>query len=96
MRGRIQSINLCAINRKGRIVMTNNPAIPERTDNDDLLRGAAAIAAYLRSLGMEDVTDADIYYIARTKKAAIGKWGKDLIASKQRLNRDLKRAAQGS
>jgi hypothetical protein len=68
--------------------MENNP-----TDND-LLRGAAAIAEHLRSIGLKKVDEADVYYFARSKKLPIGKFGKELIASKRRLNRDLHRAAQ--
>jgi hypothetical protein len=73
--------------------MTNNPAITERADTDDFLHGGAAIGAHLRSKGL-NVTDTDVYYLARTKKIAVGKWGKHLIASKRRLDRDLKRTAQ--
>ncbi len=73
--------------------MVNNPTITEHTDNDDFLHGGAAIGAYLRHHGL-NVTDTDVYYLVRTKKIAVGRWGKHLIASKRRLDRDLKRAAQ--
>jgi hypothetical protein len=61
---------------------------------DDLLRGATAIAAHLRSVGLSDVDAADVYYFAKAKKLPIGKFGKELIASKARLTRDLRHAAR--
>jgi hypothetical protein len=69
-----------------------SPQQAERTD-DDFLKGAAAIAAHLRSSGLS-VTDSDVYYLAKAKKLPIGKWGKNLIASKKQLSRNLRRAAQ--
>jgi hypothetical protein len=59
----------------------------------DLLRGAQAIAAFLRAEGLTDVTESQIYYFARVQKLPIGRWNKELIASKKRLSRDLRRAA---
>ncbi|MBR0730352.1 hypothetical protein JQ595_16495 [Bradyrhizobium japonicum] len=61
--------------------------------DDDILRGATAIAAYLRSEGL-NVNNHGVYYLHKAKKLAIGKLGKDLLASKKRLSRDLHRAAQ--
>ena len=60
---------------------------------EDFLKGAAAIAEHLRNEGLS-VSDADVYYLAKSKKLSIGKWGKNLIASKRQLSRDLRRAAQ--
>jgi hypothetical protein len=59
---------------------------------DDLLKGASAIAEYLRSEGL-DVDEGGVYYLHRSGKCSIGKWGKNLIASKAR-SRDLHRAAK--
>jgi hypothetical protein len=66
---------------------------PEPPLEDDLLRGAAEIGEHLRAEGL-DVKDGDVYYIARTGKLAIGRFGKQLLASKRRLSRDIRRAAQ--
>ncbi len=75
--------------------MSKNPAsTPSPADlPDDFLKGAAAIAEHLRSTGL-NVTEGDVYYLAKMKKLPIGKFGKNLIASKRRLSRDLRRAAQ--
>ena len=73
--------------------MGNTPNQPQSDRPGDLLEGAAAIAEHLRSEGL-DVADADVYYLARARKLAIGKFGKSLIASKARLTRDLQRAAK--
>ena len=75
--------------------MNDNPEKPlEHAEHpEDFLKGAAAIAEHLRNEGLS-VTDADVYYLARSKKLPMGKWGKNLIASKRRLSRDLRRAAQ--
>ena len=73
--------------------MENKPENSDLVDGD-LLRGAAAIAEHLRSEGLNDVDVSTVYYFAKSKKLTIGKFGKDLIASKRRLGRDLRRAAQ--
>jgi len=56
---------------------------------DDLLFGAQAIAIELKKLGLikEDDENAEskVFYIARTKKLPIGKWGKTLTASRTKL-----------
>ena len=68
--------------------------LPQQADlPDDFLKGAAAIAEHLRRNGL-NVSDSDVYYLAKSKKLPIGKFGKNLLASKRRLSRDLKRAAQ--
>jgi hypothetical protein len=67
---------------------------PEHSGLNDLLRGATAIAEHLRSVGLNDVNEDDVYYFARSKKLTIGRFGKDLLASKQRINRDLAKALQ--
>jgi hypothetical protein len=74
--------------------LANKPPSENVVVDDDFLRGAAEIAAYLRSLGLVDVTEDQIYYLARSKKIAVGRFGKELISSKRRLKRDLCRAAQ--
>jgi hypothetical protein len=67
------------------------------SDNSDILRGAAEIGAYLRDeIGLHDIDDEDVYYIAKSGKLTIGRWGKELIASKKRISKDLQRAAQAS
>lgn len=68
------------------------PSLQQRAD-DDFLKGAAAIAEHLRSHGLS-VTSGDVYYLAKAKKLPIGKWGKNLIASKSQLDRKLRRAAR--
>jgi hypothetical protein len=50
---------------------------------DDLLVGAAAIAAFL------GVKEKHVYYAARTKRLPIGKLGKNLVASRRKLTRAL-------
>jgi hypothetical protein len=61
---------------------------------DDFVMGAAAIVEFLRSEGLKDITEADIYYIYRRQKLPIGKFGKLYIASKAKLSRELRRAAK--
>jgi hypothetical protein len=53
----------------------------------DLLRGAEAIADYLNQLSSkeDDWNTEDVYYAHRAKKLPIGKYGKELIASKAKL-----------
>ena len=72
---------------------SSEPQTPRADFDDDFLKGAAAIAEHLRRNGL-NVANTDVYYLAKSKKLAIGKFGKNLIASKRRLSRDLKRAAQ--
>ncbi|MFZ0065337.1 MAG: hypothetical protein WAK90_04130 [Pseudolabrys sp.] len=73
--------------------MDNTPHQQHERIEDDLLRGAAAIAEHLRSEGL-NVTPTNVYYFAKAKKLPIGRWGKELIASKTRLSRELQRAAK--
>jgi hypothetical protein len=54
------------------------------TPAGDLLIGAAPIEAHLKHLG---VPDPDAYYLRRSGKWPIGKYGANLIASKRRLAR---------
>jgi hypothetical protein len=72
--------------------MDDNSQPSDLADND-LVRGASAIAEHLRSVGLDNVDESDVYYFARSKKLSIGRFGKDLLASKKRLTRDLQRAA---
>jgi hypothetical protein len=61
---------------------------PSQTENDthagDPLIGAEPIEAHLKALG---VPNPDAYYLRRSKKWPIGKYGANLIASKKRLAR---------
>jgi hypothetical protein len=68
-------------------------AVERSGGGDDLLVGAAAIAEHLRTEGL-DVSDGDVYYLVRSAKIAAGRFGKNLIASKSRISRDLHRAAK--
>ena len=64
---------------------------PPRLDRpaDDLLIGAPAIAAFV------GVSAKAVYHLARTKKLPIGKLGKNLIASKRKLERALASLTSG-
>lgn len=54
----------------------------------DFLIGAAAIAKELKELGLIENADEDkVYYIARTGKLPIGKFGKSLIATRSGLRK---------
>jgi hypothetical protein len=59
----------------------------------DLLFGAEEIAAELKQLGIiDEADDGDklldkVYYLARSKKLPISKFGKGLIASRAKLRR---------
>ena len=54
-----------------------------------LIRGAAAIAALLQESGLLKKDDPNakdkVYYLARTQKLPIGRFGKDLIADDNKL-----------
>ena len=63
---------------------TTNPQHPDAPLAGDLLIGADLIEAHLRYLG---VPDPDAYYLRRSGKWPIGKYGANLAASKLRLNR---------
>ena len=67
---------------------TNGSEVPR------FLRGAKAIVAHLRKRGLDDVTEADVYYLARTGKLPIGRLGKELFTSEERLDGRLYRAAK--
>jgi hypothetical protein len=56
----------------------------ERPAAGDLLIGADPIEGYLKTLG---VPNPDAYYLRRSGKWPIGKYGANLIASKRRLDR---------
>jgi hypothetical protein len=75
----------------------HNRGPPPNDDNDDLagdlLVGAGAIEAYLKTRG---VPNPDAYYLRRSGKFPIGKYGAHLIASKQRLNRHAEKITRGS
>ena len=58
----------------------SNPPSQERV-GDDLIIGAKAIGA---EMAMEP---AEVYYAHRMKLLPIGKWGKQLIASRRKLRR---------
>jgi hypothetical protein len=56
---------------------------------DDLLFGAEAIGKELQDLGVieedDENVESKVYYIAKTKKLPIGRFGKTLTASRTRL-----------
>jgi hypothetical protein len=53
----------------------------------DLLVGATRIAEHISFLIGEPVDEDDVYYFRRAGKWPIGKYGAELIASRQKLNR---------
>jgi hypothetical protein len=57
----------------------------------DLLLGADAIAGFLSSLGFGDVTPHNVYYLRRSNKMPISKFGKELLASKSKLLRHARK-----
>ena len=57
----------------------------------DLLSGAPAIAAFLRTIGFPDCTDDDVYYMHRAKKLSFGKFGNELIGFKSRIIRQVRK-----
>jgi hypothetical protein len=58
----------------------------------DLLVGAEPIEAHLKALG---VPNPDAYYLRRSGKWPIGKYGANLIASKKRLARHAEELTRG-
>ena len=56
---------------------------------DDLLFGAEAIGKELQDLGIieedDENVESKVYYIAKTKKLPIAKWGKTLVSSRTKL-----------
>jgi hypothetical protein len=69
----------------------------QHNENDalvnDLLVGAQPIEAYLKTLG---VPNPDAYYLRRSGKFPIGKYGANLIASKRRLSRHAENITRGA
>ena len=57
----------------------------------DLLRGGPAIAAFLQTIGWPEATVDKVYYLARSKKLPIGKFGNELITTKSRLTRHVRK-----
>jgi hypothetical protein len=57
------------------------------------LRGARAMALQLQEMGVIARDDPDpegkVYYYARTKKITTGRFGKDLITTTDKLQRDI-------
>jgi hypothetical protein len=71
-------------------------SIDDQSEDDrrfaaDLLRGAAAIAAFLNELGETDVTSGSVYYLRKAKKYPIGRHAGELIASKRQLARHARK-----
>ena len=68
--------------------------IEDQSENErfvaDLLRGAAAIAAFLNELGETDVRPGNVYYLRKSGKYPIGRHGGELIASKRQLTKHAK------
>jgi hypothetical protein len=65
--------------------MTDNPNAPA---GGDVLIGAPAIEEHLAALGFPD---ADAYYLRKTGRWPIGKYGKFLIATKGNLDRHARK-----
>jgi hypothetical protein len=65
-------------------------------DDDDLLLGAAAIAEYLRALGLAEIDEDKVYYWNRIRRLPLGKLpgGKELLGSKRKIKGTLQRAAK--
>jgi hypothetical protein len=57
---------------------------------DDLLNGAAEIAAFLGTKPRE------VYLLAQTKRLPIGRLGRKLFASKRALSRSVEKITRGS
>jgi hypothetical protein len=57
------------------------------------LRGARAIALHLQEMGVIAKDDPDpvgkVYYYAKTRKITTGRFGKDLISTPDKLQRDI-------
>ena len=86
--------------RQRQLSQRHNPGPPLDDDEEpaerlagDLLVGAELIEAHLKHLG---VPDPDAYYLRRTGKWPIGKYGANLIASKRRLNRHAEKITRGA
>jgi hypothetical protein len=56
---------------------------------DRLLVGASEIANALSEEFEREVTESEVYYIAKTKKLPIGRFGKNLIATRDKLRRAI-------
>ncbi|HEY5965356.1 MAG TPA: hypothetical protein VIU42_15175 [Xanthobacteraceae bacterium] len=72
--------------------MDANNHAEEDAPAGDLLVGAGPIEAHLKRLG---VPDPDAYYLRRSGKWPIGKYGANLIASKRRLARHAEKITTG-
>jgi hypothetical protein len=82
--------------RHHQVSQQHNRGPPPGDDDDlagDLLVGAEPIEAHLKHLG---VPDPDAYYLRRSGKWPIGKYGANLIASKRRLNRHAEKITRGA
>jgi hypothetical protein len=55
---------------------------------DDFLFGAGSIAAFLTDIGLPTTVNG-VYYAFKRKSLPIGKYGKCLISSKQKLTRTV-------
>jgi hypothetical protein len=69
--------------------MENSKQPPQDRVGADLLLGATEIANALTEEFEREVTESEVYYIAKTKKLPIGRWGKNLISTRSKLRRAI-------
>jgi hypothetical protein len=72
--------------------MENQPAI-SHPDAGDYLTGAAAIAVFLRELGFSETTTEDVFYLVKSGKITVGRFGRQYLGSKKRIARELRATA---
>jgi hypothetical protein len=69
---------------------------------DDLLRGAEALGVFLVELGLippaddPDILKQRVYYAVKAKRLPVGKYGRELIASKTRLIKHVRKITAGA
>jgi hypothetical protein len=61
----------------------------KQSPQDRVLVGASAIADALTEEFERQVTESEVYYIAKKKKLPIGRFGKNLIATRNKLRRAI-------
>jgi hypothetical protein len=61
----------------------------KQSPQDRVLVGASAIADALTEEFEREVTESEVYYIAKKKKLPIGRFGKNLIATRNKLRRAI-------
>lgn len=70
--------------------MTDIPKNAEQTLGDDLLWGAEEIGKYI------DRSAEQVYYLYRSGKLPLGKYGKELLGSKARIANRIHKITAGS